>query len=103
MIASFTNHKPYPSPLPNLTKQGPILHSHLIQEKDFDINKIKVETACFFWENFTNIKRVVPELPSAETKTLETLDIKTLRLEFVTKQLNDMKDSTLLSSNMVVA
>ena len=63
----------------------------------------KLKTARFFWKNFLNIKRVGPELPSAETKTLETLDIKTLRIEFVTKQLNDMKDSTLLSSNMVVA
>ena len=63
----------------------------------------KLKTARFFWKNFLNIKRAGPELPSAETKTLETLNIKTLRIEFVMKQLNYMKDSTLLSSNMVVA
>ena len=65
--------------------------------------KLELRQPALFCNNFTNIKRVGPELPSAETKTLETLDRKTLRIEFITKQLNDMKDSTLLSSNMVVA
>ena len=41
---------------------------------------------------FTNIKRVRPQLPQTDTNTE---DIKTSHIQFVTKILNDMKDSTI--------
>ena len=58
-----------------------------------DINKIRVETkTTTFCKNFTNIKRVGPELPPTDTNSE---DRKTLHIQFVTKLLNDMKDSTI--------
>ena len=41
--------------------------------------------------NFTNIKRLGPELPLADTNSD---DRKTLHIHFVAKLLNDMKDNT---------
>ena len=83
LTASFRNPKPYLSPLQNLAKQGTRQLSHLIGETNIDINKIKVETApTMFCKYFTNMK----------TKSEDT---KTLHIQFVNKQLNAMKDSTI--------
>ena len=91
LIASFKNQKP--SPLQNLAKPCTRLLSHLLGETNIDINKIRVETepttSC---KNFTNIKRVRPELPPTDTNSE---DRKTLHIQFVTKLLNDMKESTI--------
>ena len=93
LIASFKNPKPYPSPLENLVKQGTRLLSHLIGEINIDINKIRVETEpTTFCKNFTNIKIVGPQLPPTDPNSA---DRKTLHIQFVTKLLNDMKDSTI--------
>ena len=93
LIASFKNTKPYPLPPQNLTKQGTRLLWHLIGETNIDINKTRIETeSTTFCKNFTNIKIVGPELPSADTNRE---DRKTLHIQFVTKLLNDMKDSTI--------
>ena len=93
LIASFTNPKPYPSPLQNFAKQGARILSHLTGETNTDINKIRVETEpSTFWKNFTIIKRVGTKLPPTDTKSE---DRKTLHIQFVTKLLNDMKDCTI--------
>ena len=93
LIASFRNLKPYPSPLQNFAKQGISLLSHLTEEINIDINKILVEKQpSTFCKMFTNIKRVRPQLPQTDTNTE---DIKTSHIQFVTKILNDMKDSTI--------
>ena len=76
----------------SLAKHGTRLLSHLIGETNIDINKIRVETEpTTFCKNFTNIKKVGPELPLTDTNSE---DRKTLHFQFVTKLLNDMKDST---------
>ena len=93
LIASFKNLKPYPSPLQNLAKQGTRLLLNLTGETNIDISKIRVETEpTTFCKNFTNIKKVEPELPPTDTNSA---DRKTLHIQFVTKLLNDMKDSTI--------
>ena len=86
--------KPYLSPLQNLAKQGTRLLSHLIiGQTNIDINKIRVETEpTTFYKNFTNMKRVGPELPPTDT---DSEDRKTLHIQFVTMLLKDMKDSTI--------
>ena len=91
LLVSFRNPKPYPSPLENLAKQGTRLLSHLIGEANIDINKTRVQTGpSTFCKNFSNIKRVGPELPTTDTNSE---DRKTSHIQFVTKLLNDMKDS----------
>ena len=77
----------------SLAKHGTRLLSHLIGETNIDINKIRVETeAVTFCKNFTNIKRVGPELSPTDTNSE---DRKTLHIQFVTKLPNGMKDSTI--------
>ena len=62
-------------------------------EKNTDFSKIRAETQpSTFYKNLTNIKRVGPELlPTG----INSEDRKTLHIQFVTKLLNDMKDSTI--------
>ena len=92
LIASFKNPKTYLSPLQNLDKQGIRLPPHIIGETNIDINKIRVETEpTTFRKNLTNTKRVEPELPP---KDRNSEDRKTFHIQFVTKLLNYMKDST---------
>ena len=94
LIASFKNTKPYTPPPQNLAKQGTRLLWHLIGETNIDIKKTRIETeSTTFCKNFTNIKIVGPELPSTDTNRE---DRKTLHIQFVTKLLNDMKDSTII-------
>ena len=92
LIASFRNPKPYPLPPQNLIKQGTRKLSHLTEETNIDISRIRVETEpSTFCKNFTNIKRVGLQLSQSN---INSEGRKTLHIHFVTKLLNDMKDST---------
>ena len=83
-MASLKNPKSSPSAPQNLTKQG---------ETNIDINNIRVETEpTTFCKNFTSIKKVGPELPSSDTNSE---DRKPLHIQFATKLLNDIKESTI--------
>ena len=89
----FYKTKCIDSPLQNLTKPGVRILSHLIGERNIDIRKTRVETepsTCC--KNFTNIKRVGPELTRTDTNSE---DRKTLYIQFITKLLNYMKDSAI--------
>ena len=89
----FYKKKCIDSPLQNLTKPGARILSHLIEERFTDINKIRAETdpsTCC--KNFTNIKRVGPELTLTDTNSE---DRKTLYIQFITKLLHYTKDSAI--------
>ena len=93
LIASFRKPKPFPSPLQNLAKQHKIIISYLTGQTNIDINKIRIETEpSTFCRDFINIKTVGPGLPLTDTNSK---DRKTLHIQFATKLLNDMKDSTI--------
>ena len=93
LMASFKNPKSSPSAPQNLAKQGTRLLSHLIGEINIDINNIRVETEpTTFCKNFTSIKKVGPELPSTDTNSEAR---KPSHIQFVTKLLNDIKESTI--------
>ena len=74
MIASFTNHKPYPPPLQNLIKQPTRLHSHLIKEKDIDINKIK--DSPLFLEEFLKYKKSRAWITISRNKNVRNIKYK---------------------------
>ena len=84
LIASFKNPKLYPSPLQNFYKRGTRMLSYLTGV---------VETVRHFCKSFTNIKSVGTKQPPTD---INSGDRKTLLINFVTKQLNDMKGSAIV-------